>query len=461
MTAATRQPAAGGTVLAGWGRTTAGRADLVAPQSLASLHDLIVSRPAAGLLARGSGLSYGDAAVNTGGLVLPPGNGSPWPGGPPDRVELDTKAGTVRACAAVTFAELLEHTVPEGWLLPVLPGTRHLTLGGAIAADVHGKNQRGDGSIAAWLDRIELMDGRGTLTHLTPEGDPAAFAATVGGMGLTGVILAATLRLLPIRSARMQVTAVRAADLDALTAALDETTSRYAVAWIDGTARGRALGRGVVDSADHLETPDPVREPEGPRYTPGRVVPAPALPFNPVNRLTARAFNSLWYRAAPRRRETTASAAAFFHRLDTVSGWNRTLGPAGIWQYQFVVPDASRDLVAVVLETLQRHHAAPFLGTLKRFGPGDGHPLSFPTAGWSLAVDMPAARPRIAGLLSRLDRLVATAGGRIYLAKDARMDRSCFTDMYGPLDDWRAARARLDPDEVFRSDLGRRLGLSR
>jgi decaprenylphospho-beta-D-ribofuranose 2-oxidase len=216
-----------------------------------------------------------------------------------------------------------------------------------------------------------------------------------------------------------------------------------------------------VDSADHQDAPDPVREPEGPRYAPGPVVPAPALPFNPVNRFTARAFNSLWYRAAPCRQEGTASAAAFFHRLDALAGWNRTLGPAGIWQYQFVIPDDARDVVAVVLETLHRNHAAPFLGTLKRFGAADGHPLSFPMAGWSLAVDMPAARPRIGELLDRLDRLVATVGGRVYLAKDARMDRACFTAMYGPLDEWHATRAGLDPHELFRSDLGRRLGLSR
>jgi decaprenylphospho-beta-D-ribofuranose 2-oxidase len=326
---------------------------------------------------------------------------------------------------------------------------------------VHGKNQHTDGSIAAWLDSVELMDGTGTLRTLTPDGEPQAFRATVGGMGLTGVLLAATLRLLPLRSALLHVTSRRVPDLDSLLAALSDATarSRYAVAWIDGTAGGRALGRGIVEAADQLPSPHPRREREGLHYEPGRVLHAPALPINPVGPFAARAFNDLWYWKTPRRSEGLLTEAAFFHRLDAVAGWNRVFGPKGIWQYQLAVPDASVGVLARALEGLRRHRAAPFLGTLKRFGPGDGHPLSFPMAGWSLAVDMPAARPHTAELLDALDRQVAAAGGRIYLAKDARMDRGCFRDMYGPLDDWHAARAELDPHGVFRSDLGRRLGL--
>ncbi|MEY9875164.1 decaprenylphospho-beta-D-ribofuranose 2-oxidase [Streptacidiphilus sp. MAP12-33] len=439
--------------MSGWGRTPSSLAEPVGPLDLPALRGLIAGRPGGGLLARGAGRSYGDAALNAGGLVLRPAV-DPW-------LLLDPHAGRVRVSASTPFTELLARTVPHGWLPPVLPGTAHLTVGGAIAADVHGKNQHRDGSLAAWLDQVDLVDGTGMLRRLTPEGEPDAFRATVGGMGLTGVIVAATLRLLPIRSARLRVTTRRAADLDALMDALAGAPTRYAVAWIDGTAHGRALGRGVVDLADHCPDPDPRREPDGPRYRPGRALPAPTLPFCPVTPGTAAAFNGLWYRRAPRLAETTASLGAFFHRLDAVSGWNRALGPAGIWQYQFVVPDAGRDLVGCVLEALRRHQASPFLGTLKRFGPGDGHPLSFPVAGWSLAVDLPAARAGLGDLLDALDRLVAASGGRIYLAKDARMDRARFAETYGdgPLDAWREARERLDPHRVFRSDLGRRLGL--
>jgi decaprenylphospho-beta-D-ribofuranose 2-oxidase len=438
-------------LLSGWGRTPRSRAERVGPLVLPALRRLIAERPGRGLLARGAGRSYGDAALNGGGLVLSPAV-EPW-------VLLDPHTGRVRVSASVTFTELLARTVPHGWLPPVLPGTAHLTVGGAIAADVHGKNQHRDGTIAAWLDQVDLVDGTGTLRRLTPQETPDAFRATVGGMGLTGVIVSATLRLLPIRSARLQITTRRAGDLDALMDALVTAPTRYAVAWIDGTARGRALGRGVADLADHCPDPDPRREPDGPRYRSRPAPTAPALPFCPATPRTAAAFNGLWYRRTPRLRQRTASLAAYFHRLDAISGWNRALGPAGIWQYQFVVPDAERDLVVCVLESLHRHRASPFLGTLKRFGPAAGPPLSFPVAGWSLAVDLPAAPDRLGGLLDALDRLVAKGGGRIYLAKDARMDRARFTEMYGPLDDWHEARARLDPHRVFRSDLGRRLGL--
>ncbi|WP_042421149.1 FAD-binding protein [Streptacidiphilus anmyonensis] len=438
-------------LLSGWGRTPSGRATLLGPLTLPALCGLIAERPGHGIVARGAGRSYGDAALNSGGLVLSPA-GEPW-------VLLDPHAGRVRVAASVAFTELLARTVPHGWLPPVLPGTAHLTVGGAVAADVHGKNQHRDGSIAAWLDQVDLVDGTGTLRRLTPEDTPDAFRATVGGMGLTGVIVSVTLRLLPVRSARLRVTTRRAADLDAVMDALANARTRYAVAWIDGTARGRALGRGVVELADHCTEPDPRREPDGPRYRIRAAPPAPGLPFCPVTPRTAAAFNGLWYHRAPRLREGTAALGAFFHRLDAVAGWNRALGPAGIWQYQFAVPDEGRDLLACVLEALHRQQGSPFLGTLKRFGPADGHPLSFPVAGWSLAVDLPAGRAGLGELLDGLDRLVATSGGRIYLAKDARMDRARFTEMYGPLDAWREARARLDPHGVFRSDLGRRLGL--
>lgn len=374
-------------------------------------------------------------------------------------VELDALGGTVRAAGSVGFGQLLAHTVPAGLLLPVLPGTSRLTVGGAIAADVHGKNQRSDGSIGHWLESIELLDGTGRLRVLTPDQDGEAFAATIGGMGLTGVILAATIRLLPLGSDRLRVTSRRVADLDALLDELDAASrgSRYAVAWIDTTASGRALGRGIVDRGDHLASGGELR------YTPGRAPRAPRLPVGPFTPLTARAFNELWYRRAPRERHSVQCLPEFFHRLDAVREWNRALGPRGFLQYQFVVPEPAVGLLGEALTALRRAGAAPFLGTVKRFGTAGAGPLSFPLPGWSLAVDLPVggtlARGRLRATLDRLDRRVAEAGGRVYLAKDARLGRAAFDAMYGSLEDWRAVRARLDPANTMRSDLGRRLGL--
>lgn len=437
-------------VLTGWGRTAPSRALVTGPLDLRQLGDLIAGAPAGGVLARGAGRSYGDAAQNGGGVVLHPVT--------PPRIDLDLEHAVVRVSASVTFAELLACLVPLGLLPPVLPGTRHLTVGGAVAADVHGKNQHADGSISAWIEAIELLDGDGALRAVDP-GTPA-FRATVGGMGLTGVIVGVRLRLLQIRSARLRVTTRRLPDLDALLAAQDEPGTRYAVSWVDLSATGRSLGRGVLETGDHLTYPDPVQEADGLHYRPGRSWRAPALPLCPVTTWSARAFNQLWYRASPAGRTSVAGIAAYFHRLDAARDWNRTLGPAGFRQYQFVVPPGAHKLLAHVITELQRHRAAAFLGTLKRFGRASGNYLSFPLPGWSLAADMPAGRPDLDRLLDELDRQVAQAGGRVYLCKDSRLSPDAFAGMYrGELDSWRTARAALDPAGRFRSDLGRRLGL--
>jgi decaprenylphospho-beta-D-ribofuranose 2-oxidase len=240
---------------------------------------------------------------------------------------------------------------------------------------------------------------------------------------------------------------------------MDGTASQYTVAWIDTTAGGRSVGRGIVELADHLAGPDPAREPAGLAYRARRAPRAPALPFSPFVPWTARTFNSLWFRKAPVQQDQSIALPRFFHRLDAVSGWNRALGRSGIIQYQLVVPDQGAAVLTEVLDRIRRVGCAPFLGTLKRFGPASGGPLSFPLPGWSLAVDMPAGHLALGPLLDGLDDTVAAAGGRVYLAKDGRLRREAFDRMYGDLGAWHATRARLDPVGVFQSDLGRRLGL--
>jgi decaprenylphospho-beta-D-ribofuranose 2-oxidase len=321
---------------------------------------------------------------------------------------------------------------------------------------VHGKNQRGDGSISAWIDEIDLIDGEGKRRTLVPGTDE--FRATVGGMGLTGVIIEVKLRLMRITSTALQVTTRRLPDLDSLLAAMDATTSRYAVAWIDPSGSRRSFGRGVLDTGDHLAAPDPA-DADGLAYRPGRAARAPELPFCPVTPATARVFNGLWYRSAARELTGTISLARYFHRLDAASQWNRALGPRGFVQYQFMVPANADMIITEVLTTLRQHHTAPFLGTLKRFGPASGNYLSFPGPGWSLAVDIPAGNWGLWTVLDHLDRRVAELGGRVYLAKDVRLRAHQVANMYAEFKTWQAARHQLDPRGVFRSDLGRRLGL--
>ena len=410
----------------------------------------IAERPPRGVLARGSGCSYGDAALNGGGVVLS------RPGG--HQVRVDPASMTLRAGAGATFTELLQACVPHGLAPAVLPGTRHLTVGGAVAADVHGKNHRTDGSLGSWVESFELVTGDGQVRSVDRESDLDLFRATVGGMGMTGVLTEASVRLAPLLTSHLDVDTTREADLDAVLARLEGAQTRYAVAWVDGTATGRRLGRGVVDLADAAPADD-----DPPAYHPARAPGVPSSPAALVGHVAAKAFNSAWFHAGPRHRRGPVSFNAFFHRLDTLSGWNRSLGPYGFLQYQFVVPPDASQVLAYALERVSTARTPCFLGTVKRFGPGNGNPLSFPMEGWCLALDIALNPhdPTLAPLLDRLDRVVAEAGGRVYLAKDGRLRQDCFRAMYPQVDSWQKTKDRVDPCGVLRSDLGRRLGLHR
>lgn len=438
-------------VLTGWGRTPRSAATVVDGASPADIARLLADAAAPPVLARGLGRSYGDAALNAGGLVLRAGGRRPQP-------VVEVEARRVTAAAGTPFAELLARTLPHGLTLPVLPGTRHVTLGGAVAVDVHGKNHHAAGSIGEWLDEVVLVDGTGALRRLSPGTDREAFCATVGGMGLTGVIVSATLRLLPVPTSWMWVR-TRRLPWPELLRAMTDSTAEYHVAWLDLYSPGAAWGRGVLEEGDHAE---PAQLPPRARATPLRYHPAPALPAPPtpvrlVVRPTARAFSDLWWRRAADDRAGPRTLPAFFAPLDGLAGWNRLYGPLGFRQYQFAVPLGAES----VLESCARllSSTTTFLPVLKRLGPRSGGHLSFPLPGWTLAVDIPAAVPALTGLLDRADRLVADAGGRVYLAKDSRLSRDVLPAMYPRVAEWRGVRDRLDPQSRLRSDLGVRLAL--
>lgn len=442
--------------LAGWGRTAATYADVFRPSDESAAMGLVGSSlPGRAVGFRGLGRSYGDAAQSAGGSVIETTRMTAV-------LEFDTKEGIVRAEAGVSIDSLLRQVVPQGWFVPVTPGTRMVTLGGAAAADVHGKNHHRDGSIGAHIIGLKLVTVDGSIHDLRP--GEQLFEATIGGMGLTGLILEVTLRLIPITSAYLHVETTRASGLYELMAKLEEhdRRSHYSVAWIDCLSRGRALGRGVVTSGEHADAHDldgrAARSPLA--FDPRVRLRAPAaVPTGLLNRASVKAFNEAWFRRAPARPRTTVEhATTFFHPLDGIAEWNRIYGSAGFIQYQYVVPFGAEDTVARTVRLLSEAGAASFLAVLKRFGAEGSGLLSFPMPGWTLALDIPA-RPGLASLLMQLDRLVDSAGGRLYLAKDARMPRSLLVSGYPRLEAFREVRHRVDPMGRIATDLSRRLGL--
>ncbi len=443
-------------VLTGWGRTAPSRATVVRPVDVDGIAAELVAPSRRGVLPRGLGRSYGDVAQNGGGVVL-------------DMTAIagierfDDRSGTITALAGTSLDAILRLTVPRGWFLPVTPGTRFVTLGGAIANDVHGKNHHVDGGIGDHVSGFDLMTADGAERSMTIASDPDAFAGTVGGMGLTGVITRATLRLLPIETSRMRVDTERAADLDEVMARMTsgDDRYRYSVAWVDGLARGRSLGRSVLTRGDHATVDELGDRWSGDAlaFDPRTLPSVPAFMPNVVTPNTARVFNELWFRKAPRADHgRILPLVPFFYPLDAVGDWNRLYGRRGFVQYQFVVPFGEESTVRDAIERLAASGSASFLAVLKRFGPGRGM-LSFPIEGWTLALDIPARRDQLGALLDDLDRRVADAGGRVYLAKDARLDPGVLAAMYPELERADEIRSALDPSNVFRSDLARRLGI--
>ncbi|MEV0438029.1 FAD-binding oxidoreductase [Streptomyces spectabilis] len=442
--------------LSGWGRTAPTAARLVRPRSREEAVDALRACAGRGGIARGLGRAYGDAAQNAGGAVLDM-TGL-------DRVHtIDADTGTVVCDAGVSLHHLMEVLLPLGWFVPVTPGTRYVTVGGAIGADIHGKNHHVSGSFSRHVRSFDLLTADGSVRTVKSGGK--LFNATAGGMGLTGVILKAKLRCLPVGTSFMSVDTERAADLDDLMARLTATDHRYrySVAWIDLLARGAATGRAVLTRGDHAPLdalPDRARR-SPLDFRPRRLPAAPAfLPEGLLHRTTVGLFNELWYRKAPRSRTGELQrVSSFFHPLDGVPHWNRVYGRGGFVQYQFVVGYGQEEALRRIVRRITEHRCPSFLAVLKRFGDADPGWLSFPLPGWTLALDIPANLPGLARLLDGLDEEVAAAGGRVYLAKDSRMRPEVLSAMYPRLPAFRALRAELDPDAVFRSDLSRRLGL--
>ncbi|UCC48611.1 MAG: FAD-binding oxidoreductase [Gemmatimonadota bacterium] len=441
------------TPLSGWGRYPVGISEVHRPERLGELKVPLQSSGSA--IARGLGRSYGDASFNSSGCTVLTERLNRF-------LDFDPSTGALECEAGVTIGEILEYFIPRGFVPPVIPGTKFVTLGGALACDIHGKNHHKDGSFGRHVIDFSLLTADGELVHCSRDENVELFRATVGGMGLTGIITQLRLRLIPIEDPRVVVDYDRAKDLDRALELFHESDERYkySVAWIDCVGGGRrGLGRSVLMRGNPATGSEAaVLRPEKRR---GISVPSTAPSFL-LNRGSIRAFNGLYYRKHPRQaRGVLSGYESFFFPLDGIRNWNRLYGRSGFFQYQAVLPyDDGRDGLVKMLELLRKSGPGAFLAVLKRFGSGNPEaPLSFPMPGYTLAADVPRRGSAVLDLLSRLDEIVIDLGGRVYLAKDARTSPGAVRAMYPHLESWLEIKSRFDPANRLGSDLARRLEL--
>ena len=375
---------------------------------------------------------------------------------------------TVTAGSGVSFNELLQKIIPKGLFLPVSPGTKFVTVGGAIASDVHGKNHHLNGSFGNHIKEILIIDGMGNLKKLSSNNNEPIeiknqFWATIGGMGLTGVIIEATFSLIPIKTSKMKTNTFKYKDLDDLMDAMINTQDnyQYIVAWVDSLSK---KNRGVLTVGNHavesdLQIKDPYENLLS--YHSKSIASAPSfLPFRLLNKFTVKAFNEVWFRKAPKvMKDEIKSISNFFHPLDGIKNWNKFYGSKGFIQYQFVVPDNESKVISEILEITRKYGTPSFLTVLKRFGEGNDSFLSFPIKGWTLAIDIPLTFSNLNEILKKLDEKVFNAGGRIYLAKDSRQSPEMFQSTYPLLNSWKKIRNSMDPNNIFCSDLAKRLNI--
>ncbi len=440
-------------LLSGWGRSAPTRARVVRPADAEELAALLRTAPSGGAIPRGAGRSYGDPAQNEGGAVLDM-TAMAWVRA------IDADRGEVRAGAGTTFAALLEELAAHGLTLPVVPGTRHLTVGGAIAADVHGKNHPVAGSFARQLLSFELLTPAAGAQEVSRESDAELFAATTGGMGLTGAITAATLRAVPLREPFAIADIDRADSIEDAMALMTESPAHtHSIAWLDLLAGDGHFARAVVTRSREGQAPA-VAGSLGIAAAPSLRVP-PGAPGGLLRGVAVRSFNAaLWHHSPRRERDRAIGPVEQLFPLDRVGNWNRLYGRRGLLQYQFAVPRGEEWVIRCTLEMLRARRVPMFLAALKRFGAPSGGLLSFPIEGWTLAVDIPARARGVRDVLDAADRLIVGAGGRVYLAKDARMGAEMLRETYPQLGRFRSVRERVDPAGMLRSDMARRLGLS-
>jgi decaprenylphospho-beta-D-ribofuranose 2-oxidase len=439
--------------LSGWGRYPLVEAQLHRPRNEASLRDLVLQEPS--MIARGNGRAYGDSAINQAATLHTVHFNR--------MMAFDPAKGQVIAEAGVLFRDLIDIFLPQGWFPLVTPGTKYVTIGGAIAADVHGKNHHKDGSFRGCVDWIDLMGADGQVVRCSQDQNPKLFDHTLGGMGLTGIILRAAFRLRPVATGWIKQTTMTAPNLSAAIQAFEAAQdATYSVAWIDCMAQGDTLGRSLVMLGEHATLSDlPTAKRDNPyKIMTRRKISVPVdLPAPVLNRYTVRAFNTLYYSAGQRKAdEQLVDWDRYFYPLDAILDWNRIYGRKGFAQFQCVLPlSESEQGLTKLLQAISDAGSASFLAVLKRFGQQDGA-FSFPMEGYTLALDFPVNHKTLV-LLELLDQITLDHGGRFYLAKDSRMRAETLRASDARVEAFQTARRALDGAERFSSTQSERLAL--
>jgi decaprenylphospho-beta-D-ribofuranose 2-oxidase len=445
--------------LTGWARTAPTVADVLSTPDVDMIARAVTQAGERGVIARGLGRSYGDPAQNAGGLVV-------------DMTALnrihsiDPDSGLAVLDAGVSLDELMRAALPHGLWVPVLPGTRQVTIGGAISSDIHGKNHHSAGSFGNHVVSMDLLTADGTVRTLTPEApDAELFWATVGAMGLTGIIVRATIRMTHTETAYFLADNDRTENLDETIELFSNGSDNnydYSSAWFDSISTGAKLGRaafGRGSLAKRDELPIKLRSDPLKFDAPQLATLPDVFPNGLANKFTFSTIGELYYRKTPKKAHgVVQNLTAFYHPLDLFGEWNRAYGSKGFLQYQFIVPFAAEDEFRRIVRRIAESGHVSFLNVFKRFGEGNRAPLSFPIPGWNICVDFPI-KQGLSRFCQELDETVLGMGGRLYTAKDSRTSAETFHKMYPRLDEWRKIRATVDPDGVFASDMSRRLEL--
>lgn len=441
--------------LSGWGRYPVEDCVVYRPDRDREIAALVAEAPERSIAPRGRGRSYGDAAIHSAGAVIAS-----------DRVDrmlaFDPENGVLHCEAGVTLSSIIDTFLPRGFFFPVTPGTKEISVGGAIAADVHGKNHHSDGSLGDHLVELSLLIASGEVLRCARDENPEVFWATIGGLGLTGVILDARIRLKPVASAYLMTQTEKTRNLEDTLQRMAErdTEFEYSVAWIDCLASGANVGRSVLMRANPA-APDAL--PSNLRSDPLALRKRwrPAIPFDfpsmTLNPLSMKLFNAGFY-AAHSDGESIEDYDGYFYPLDTVPKWNRIYGKRGVLQYQVLIPmGLAASVLAELLESISRSRGGSFLAVLKSMGPANQAPLSFPDSGMTLSLDFPNVGPGLITHLNQLDDLVLEAGGRVYLAKDCCLRPGLVEQMYPRFSEFLAVKEAVDPDRRFDSSLAQRL----